>query len=408
MIPDAETALLGSMLLWPDAIADAIQITAPTDFDHETHAKLYAAIVAHYENHETADMIVMAAEGFDRMMLLDMTGDVTTAAATQSYAHAVSDAALVRRIEAAGLGMSTRDDMTADELLAYATKTFEAAITRHQTPELTEMGDALGRLLERVEKGQFVQGYPSGHRQLDNLLGGGFSPGRLYTVAASPGVGKSAFLTELGIAVARQNHRVLIVSLEMDTDEVTARILAQATAISWSKLVANRADMNDWRIIGEKADEVAGLPITIDEDSESTVADITSHARHLARDGLGMIIVDYVQLMGDPASTNRTNEIGAITGKLKKLAKKLKVPVVMASQLNREKDESVRPTLRRLRDSGAIEQDSDVVLFIHPLFKDLGNGRTEVELICAKNRHGVGHVTIPFAFTPATTTFEEV
>jgi replicative DNA helicase len=337
-----------------------------------------------------------------------MTQDVTTASAAPSYAQAVSDAALVRRIKQAGLGMNTREGMSAPELLMYATKAFDEAITRRQTPELREMGEALGKLLDRVESGQFVQGYPTGHRQLDDVLGGGLVPGRLYTVAASPGVGKSAFLTEVAISIARQNHRVLIVSLEMDTDEVTARILSQSTAISWSKLVANRADMNDWRIIGENQDDVAGMPITILDAPESTVADITSHANHLGRDGLGLVVVDYVQLMGDPASSNRTNEIGAITSKLKRLAKKLKVPVVMASQLNREKDESMRPTLRRLRDSGAIEQDSDVVLFIHPLFKDLGQGRTEVELIVAKNRHGLAHRTINMAFTPATTTFQEV
>ena len=407
MIEDAETALLGSMLLWPDAIAEATHIVSSEDFYVGSNAKLFSDIMENYEAGLYVDLVTMGAKGYDRMWLRDLTADVTTIESVGAYAHAVSDAAVIRRIKEAGLGLQSREGMDADELIHYAQSTVDAATRRRQAPELADMGTELTNLLTRIEAGEGITGYPSGHRILDEMLSG-FHPGRVYTVAADPGVGKSAFCTELSINIARQGHRVLIASLEMDRAEVTSRILAQATAIPWSRLNSNRATMSDWQAISEKSDSVASLPITIIDSPDVTVADLASHARALARDGLGLVVLDYIQLMSSQNSENRNAEIESMTRNLKRMSKQLKVPVVMASQLNRAKgDPTSRPSLNRLRDSGAVGQDSDCVIFLHPNDRDLGNGRTQIEVIVGKNRHGPKG-TISFAFTPSTTTFEEV
>jgi replicative DNA helicase len=274
---------------------------------------------------------------------------------------------------------------------------------------LHELVDQAMTDLEKIQNRESAfAGVPTGFRDVDGLLSG-MQAGNLIVVAARPGVGKSSFVTNLARNVAVDGRSpVAMFSLEMSRWEIGMRLLCAEARVPWDLIRNKRVGADDWSRIAQAADTLHEAPLFIVDSGNVTLVEIRAKARRLAarRDGLGLIIVDYLQLMSHTRRVdNRQQEIAEISRGLKMLAKELSIPVIAVSQLNRdpERRQDKRPQLSDLRESGAIEQDADVVMFIHrddsdPTKKGLA------DLIVAKHRNGPTD-TIPLTFLPHLTQF---
>jgi replicative DNA helicase len=280
---------------------------------------------------------------------------------------------------------------------------------KEQVASLHELVDEAMTDLERIQNRESAfAGVPTGFRDVDPLLSG-MQSGNLIVIAARPGVGKSSFVTNVARNVAVDaGLPVAMFSLEMSRWEIGMRLLCGEARVPWDSIRNKRVGAEDWSRIAQAADSLHEAPLFIVDSGNVTLVDIRAKARRLSarRAGLGMIIVDYLQLMSHTRRVdNRQQEIAEISRGLKMLAKELSIPVIAVSQLNRdpERRQDKRPQLSDLRESGAIEQDADVVMFIHrddadPAKKGLA------DLIVAKHRNGPTD-TIPLTFLPHLTQF---
>ena len=408
---EAEESLLGAMLLSKDAIATAVETVAAEDFYKPAHAHLFDAIVTLYGAGEPVDPTTVA-EALRRAGVLDALGgknavmriQVGTPAASNAafYARIVADHALLRRLVAVGseiaeLGFTLPDDVT-DVLDRAESLVFEVA-NRRQTTSLRRihatLQDSLAQLEALFERDGQLTGVPTGFRDLDEVLLG-WQPSNLIVVAARPGQGKTAFAlgtaTHAAVEVGRP---VVFFSLEMGYLELTQRILAAEAAVDSRLLRTGRIPETDWSRISRAVGRLAEAPLFIDDNPHLTVMDMRAKCRRLkAQYGdLALVVVDYLQLMSTPKKAeNRQVEVSELSRGLKVLARDLDVPVLALSQLNRslEYRADKRPMLADLRESGALEQDSDIVAFIyrddtyHPDSPDKG----VAEVIVAKHRNG--------------------
>jgi replicative DNA helicase len=417
---EAEESLLGAMLLSKDAIAAAVETVRSEDFYKPAHAHLFDVITALYGQGEPVDPVTVA-EALRRGGLLESLGGKqailriqagTPAAANAAhYARIVADHALLRRLvgvggEIAELGYQLPDDVTAT-LDRAETLVFDVA-NRRLTSSLRGIHPALQESLEQLEAlfdrdGQLV-GVPSGYADLDDLLLG-FHPSNLIVVAARPGQGKTSFALGAAAHVALAERRpVVFFSLEMGYLELTQRLLAAEAGVNSRLLRTGRLAESDWTKISQAVGRLADAPLYIDDSPHLTVMEMRAKCRRLkAMHGdLGLVVVDYLQLMSTPKrGENRQVEVSELSRGLKILARDLEVPVMALSQLNRslEYRTDKRPMLADLRESGAVEQDSDVVCFIYrdetynPESADQGTA----EIIVAKHRNGpTGKVRLAF------------
>jgi replicative DNA helicase len=408
---EAEESLLGAMLLSKEAIATAVETVAGADFYKPAHAHLFEAIVTLYGAGEPVDPLTVA-EVLHRNGLLDALGgkqailriQVATPAASNAgfYARIVADHALLRRLVAVGseiaeLGYTLPDDIT-ESLDRAESLVFDVA-NRRQTTSLrgihATLQDSLAHLEALFEHDGQTTGVPTGYRDLDELLLG-WQPSNLIVVAARPGQGKTAFA--LGSAVHAALHvgrPVVFFSLEMGYLELTQRILASEAGVNSRLLRTGRIPEGDWSKISQAVGRLAEAPLFIDDNPHLTVMDMRAKCRRLkaTHGDLGLVVVDYLQLMSTGRKAeNRQVEVSELSRGLKVLARDLDVPVVALSQLNRslEYRQDKRPMLADLRESGALEQDADVVAFIyrddtyHPDSSDKG----AAEIIVAKHRNG--------------------
>jgi replicative DNA helicase len=417
---EAEESLLGAMLLSKDAIAAAVETVRAEDFYKPAHAHLFDVITALYGQGEPVDPVTVA-EALRRAGVLDSLGGKqailriqagTPAAANAGhYARIVADHALLRRLvsvggEIAELGYELPDDVTAT-LDRAETLVFDVA-NRRLTSSLRGIHPALQESLEHLEAlfdrdGQLV-GVPSGYSDLDDLLLG-FQPSQLIVVAARPGQGKTSFALGAAAHVALAERKpVVFFSLEMGYLELTQRLLAAEAGVNSRLLRTGRLAEADWSKISQGVGRLAEAPLYIDDSPHLTVMEMRAKCRRLkAQHGdLGLVVVDYLQLMSTPKrGENRQVEVSELSRGLKILARDLDVPVMALSQLNRslEYRTDKRPMLADLRESGAVEQDSDVVCFIYrdetynPDSADHGTA----EIIVAKHRNGpTGKVRLAF------------
>jgi len=407
----AEEALLGAMLLSRDAIAAAIEVVRAADFYRPAHGHVFDAITTLYAAGEPADPITVAEE-LRRAGLLDSLGGEGEIVRLQANAPAVSNAtryagiieelALLRKMittagEIAEIGYSLPDDVTKAVDSAEA-MIFDLA-TRRTESSLVEVRELLGGAMDRLEQlydvGSSITGTPTGYVDLDELLSG-LQPNALVVVGARPAMGKTAFA--LGMAAnAAINARVptLVFSLEMSHLEIVQRLLSSEARVDATKMRNGRLTEADWQKITRAMTPLGDADIWIDDNPNVTVMEIRSKARKLkARTGkLGLIVVDYVQLMtGRNGAENRQVEVAEISRGLKILARELETPVVALAQLNRglEQRADKRPMLSDLRESGSLEQDADVVLFLYR--DEVYNAETQdagiAEVIVAKHRSG--------------------
>ncbi|GAB3219375.1 replicative DNA helicase [Glycomyces halotolerans] len=409
----AEQSVLGGMLMSKDAIADVLDVLGPGDFYKPVHGLIFETIAAKFAAGEPADAVTIAAALADAGQLAtigggpylhDLLESVPTAANARYYANIVRGKAIQRRLIEAGsrvvqLGYGTSQTRGVDELCAMAEKTVHDAVDAGSTGEAVPIADYLTGVLDGLENDEVERGLPTGLADLDDILGG-LRPGQLIIVAARPGMGKSILGADLARhAALKENVPTLLVSLEMSGTEQTARLVcAEAGAnLAWFTGAAKIPDDQIARTVAAAA-KLDDAPLWIDDATDTTITRLGARARRLAakhrdRGGLGLIVVDYLQLM--PAagrSESREREIAEISRGLKLLAKDLACPVVALSQLNRNPEgrHDKRPMLSDLRESGAIENDADVAILLHREdYYDNESARAgEIDLIVAKNRAG--------------------
>jgi replicative DNA helicase len=416
----AEESLLGAMLLSRDAIAIASERLRPDDFYKPAHGHVYDAISSLNAAGEPADPVTVADE-LRRAGLLDAIGGpsllVNLQAGTPAtsnagrYAKIIEDHALLRRMigvagEIAELGYDLPDDV-AKAIDQAESMVFEVA-QRRVTDSMAQIHDLLDLNLDRLEqlydRGQSITGIPTGFSDLDDLTSG-LQPNALYVIGARPSAGKTALgLCMASHAALEARRPVLIFSLEMGQLELTQRMLCSEARVDSKKIRNGNLTEADWGKIAHATGRLADAPIWIDDNPNLTIMEIRSKARRLkSRVGdLGLIVVDYLQLMtGRSHAENRQVEVSEISRGLKILARELECPVIALSQLSRQLEMRAdkRPMLADLRESGSIEQDADVVMFIYrdEVYNPDSADRGTAEIIVSKHRNGpTGMVRLAF------------
>jgi replicative DNA helicase len=410
---EAEESLLGAMLLSADATSVALETCSASDFYKPTHGHIFSAVQQLFDRGEPIDAVTVTDE-LRRAGLLDVIGDpallVSLQANTPSianashYAQIVEEHSLLRRLvgvagDIAELGYSVPEDVTA--AVDEAEQMVFNVAQRRTTDTIAAMRDLVGPSLDRIEelsrRGDALTGLATGYLDLDRILAG-LQSSSLSIVGARPAMGKTSFalgiLAHVGIDLGRP---ALLFSLEMGHLELTQRLLASEAKVDAQQLRVGQIRESDWDKIGRAVTRLSGSSIFIDDNPNLSVHDIRARARRLkkAEGDLGVVIVDYIQLMtGRARAENRQVEVAEISRSLKILARELEVPVVALSQLSRnlESRQDKRPMLSDLRESGSLEQDADVVLFIYresqydadvPIDR-----RDDAEVIVAKHRNG--------------------
>jgi replicative DNA helicase len=407
----AEESLLGAMLLARDAIAAAVETCNTDDFYKPAHAHIFDAITTLYSQGEPADPVTVADE-LSRAGLLTATGGLPALISLQAdtpattnaarYARIVEEHALLRRLiavagEIAEMGYSVPDDVAAtmDRAESLVFDVAERRVTDSLKSLKTLLGESLDRLELLFDRGETITGVPTGYLDLDERLFG-LQPSSLVIVGARPAMGKTSFA--LGLAAhAAVEARVptLVFSLEMAHEELTQRLLVAEARVESGRIRNGRLADSDWPKISQAIARLGDAPLFIDDNPNLTVMEMRAKARRLkAREGgLGLIVVDYLQLMSSRATAeNRQIEVSSISRGLKILARELEVPVVALSQLSRnlEMRADKRPMLADLRESGSLEQDADVVLFLYrdEIYNPESADRGTAEVIVAKHRNG--------------------
>lgn len=409
---EAERSVLGAMLLNPDAVGAGVEILKDRGEDmfyHEPHQHVYDAVVQLFGANQPVDAVTLmnqltrngkleAAGGAS--YLAELTRAVPTSANIEVYARIVLEAALLRSVIATGTRLVSEayaGETAAQDMLDRAeAEIFRMAETQQMSP-IHRAGDLVGVGLQRIEdqmrSGGGITGVPTGYTQLDNMLSG-FQPSDMVVLAARPSVGKTAFsLNFASHAAIHHNKSVLVFSLEMSKESLVQRLLCMEGQVDGSRLRTGFLARAEFPKLQRAAESLARAPLFIDDTPGITVLELRSKARrHAARHGLDMIVIDYMQLMtGDKRAESRQVQISEISRSVKGIARELSIPVIALSQLSREaeKDESGMPKLSHLRESGAIEQDADVVMMLARLPQNQSEGRDNIIRVnVAKHRNG--------------------
>ncbi len=381
-----EQALLGAMILSTDAIGAALDAVARDDFYLDMHRKTYEVIIDQFTAGGTVDPLLVGKSLPDPMFVHRCMDRCTAVAAAPEYAAVVADLATRRRLIEAAHEIITRsrdaDIVEAAQSLVYS------AVRERRDSSVQTIGDITSEVLVNLEdatRGVTPNAVPTGFEELDRILGG-MLPGQFIIVAARPGVGKSALSAQLARNVAFSGKSVGFFSLEMTGVEIGQRLISAEASVPSELMRDGRMDGEQWGAVTRAAEVINALPLTVDSTGAMTPADIRARCRRF--DGnLGLVVVDYLQLMTHHEKTNtRNDELSGITRSLKLLAKELRVPIIACSQLNRDPARQKRePQLSDLRDSGAIEQDADIVLMLD---RDLDDDSPTADLFIRKHRNG--------------------
>lgn len=438
MVPsniEAEQAVLGALLIDPDAIVKVVPILHAEDFYLEKHAWIFEAIFALHERREPIDFLTVVAELERRSKINDVGGAayitalinaVPTAIHIEHYARLVERLSTQRRlISAAGniaeIAYDSAEEI--DAMIDHAEETIFAVAQRRMSRDLISMRIAVDQFMDHLDYVQRHQGellgVPTGFIDLDKLLGG-FQPSDLVIVAGRPGSGKTSFALSIMQYAAEKKKRIALFSLEMSAEQLVQRLVASMGEIDSQNLRLGKISDDDYSKLARATGELSELSIFIDDSAAITPIEIRAKARRLQSEfGIDMIIIDYMQLMTIRGRIeNRVQEISQISRQLKELARELHVPVVALSQLSRavEARQDHRPQLADLRESGSIEQDADVVIFIfrektyYPTLEKWQQAHPHkpypeniAEIIVAKHRHGpIRDIQLFFAEDQAT------
>jgi replicative DNA helicase len=404
------------MLLSRDAIAAAVEACSADDFYKPAHGHVFEAITSLYGQGEPVDPVTVADE-LRRAELLDAIGGPATLISLQAntpatanagrYARIVEEHALLRRLigvagEIAEMGYSLPDDVTAaiDRAESMVFEVAERRVTDTLRPLHDLLADSLDRLEALYERGESITGVPTGFLDLDERLSG-LQKSALVIVGARPAMGKTAFALGVAAHAAMEAQvPVLFFSLEMSHSELTQRLLCSEARVDSSRVRNGKLVESDWPKISHAIGRLGEAPLYIDDNPNLTVMEVRAKARRLkSRLGqLGLVVIDYLQLMsGRSHAENRQVEVSEISRGLKILARELECPVVALSQLSRglEMRSDKRPMLADLRESGSLEQDADVVMFLYrdEVYNPESPDRGTAEIIVSKHRNGPTGVT---------------
>ena len=407
---EAERSALGAVMLNKEALLDVTEEVKPEDFYNESHREIFDAIMNLYRENTAVDMLTVCEE-LNRRKALDMVGgrayiatltaEVPSTANAGEYAKIVSEKAMLRRLITAAEDITIKvydDKMAAEELLDYAEGDIFRIAQKRQRNDYAKIQDVLMKNLRIIDqavqnKGQVI-GLPTGFKQLDEKTSG-LQPSDLIIVAARPGMGKTAFALNIAQQSAvKAGASVLIFSLEMSQEQLGQRLIAMQARVESEKLKKGTLDLKDWDRINFALNELNNTKIVIDDTPGISIMEMRNKCRRLkAEQGLDLIVVDYLQLMTfDGRADSRQQEISALSRHLKLLAREMNCPVIVLSQLSRapELRQDKRPMLSDLRESGSIEQDADIVMFLYR--DDYYNENTEKPGVCeiniAKHRSG--------------------
>ena len=417
---NAEQSVLGGMLLSKDAIADVVEVLQGHDFYRPAHQTVFDIILDLYGRGEPADAITVAAELTKRGEIARVGGapylhtlmsSVPTAANAGYYAKIVAEKAILRRLVEAGtrivqLGYSGSGGEV-DDIVDRAQAAIYDVTERRTAEDYSILESLLQPTMDEIEasgqRGAGLTGVPTGFADLDALTNG-LHPGQLIIIAARPAVGKSTMALDFARAASiKHSQTSVLFSLEMSKHEITMRLLSAEARIPLQAMRTGQMRDDDWVKLTRRLGEMASAPLYIDDSPNLTMMEIRAKARRLKqRHDLRLVIVDYLQLMTSHSRVeNRQQEVSQISRSLKLLAKELEVPVIALSQLNRgpEQRTDKKPQLSDLRESGAIEQDADVVILLHreDIYERESPRAGEADLIVAKHRNGPTN-TIVVAF----------
>jgi replicative DNA helicase len=414
---EAEQSVLGAMMLSKDAIADVVEVLRPGDFYRPAHQLIYDAVLDLYARGEPADAITVSAELTRAGQLARVGGapylhtllaGVPTAANAGFYAEIVAERAILRRLVTAGtrivqMGYETASGTTdvvgsVDEVVDRAQAEIYEVTERRTSEDYVHIESLLQPTLDEIDKisatGGVGTGIPTGFQQLDEYTNG-LHPGQMITIAGRPGSGKSTLALDIARAAAVKNSKpTVIFSLEMSKVEIMMRLFSAEASVALQNMRSGHMSDQDWTRLARRSSELADAPLFIDDSPNLTMMEIRAKARRLRqRHDLQLIVIDYLQLMTSGKRVeSRQQEVSEFSRAMKLLAKELEVPVVTLSQLNRgpEQRTDKKPMLSDLRESGSIEQDSDVVLLVHrpDLYEPETERAGEADLILAKHRNG--------------------
>ncbi|MGL4820430.1 MAG: replicative DNA helicase [Bacilli bacterium] len=432
---EAEQAIIGAVFLDPQALVTLSEMLMPDDFYRPSHSKIYATMLKLSSRGEPVDIVTVSAalktegilEEVGGIVYINQLADaVPTAANVGYYAGIVEEKSILRRLIRTATSIISEGYEREDEvqgLLDEAEKKILEVAQRKRSKAFTPIRDVLLETYSKIEQMQYregdVTGIPTGFDSLDKMTSG-FQRNDLIIVAARPSVGKTAFALNIAQNVATKTDEVVaIFSLEMGADQLVMRMLCAEGNISAQNLRTGSLEDDEWNKLTMAVGSLSNANIFIDDTPGVRIGEIRSKCRRLAQErGLGMILIDYLQLIQGNAGSkeNRQQEVSEISRQLKALARELKVPVIALSQLSRgvEQRQDKRPMMSDIRESGSIEQDADIVAFLYrDDYYDKEVENNIIEIIIAKQRNGpVGTVELAFVkefnkFVNVNTTHQE-
>ncbi len=420
---DAERSTLGSIMIDKDAISKIADFLAPEDFYHESHGLIYRTIYDLFDRRTPIDLLTIAGLLEDRKQLeqiggasylAGLTNEVPTATHVFQYAMIVKQKSTLRKLIKAGnliSGLGYDQTSPLENLLEDAEKNLFGVSQTFLKDRFVHIKEVLNQTYDKITElhdpnmRDKYRGIPTGYRDLDNLLSG-FQPADLVILAARPSMGKTAFALNIAQNIAKKGHAVGVISLEMSKEQLVERMFCSLLAVDSWKLRTGKLTEADFMRIGSVMDELYAMKVYIDDSVGNSIAELRAKARRLQMEnGLDFLIIDYLQLMsagrGGTNQTNRVQEISEISRSLKGLARELRIPILALSQLSRavELRPSKIPQLSDLRESGAIEQDADVVMMMYreDYYEEDTDRKGITDLYIRKHRNGpTGHIELGF------------
>ncbi len=420
---EAEKSTLGSLFVDKDAIIKISDFLKPEDFYHDAHRNIYEAILTLYDKRTPIDLVTLtnALEKKKELKLVGgasylalLANEVPTATHIFQYATIVKEKAILRRLILAGdsiKGLGYKENEEIESLIDQAEKNLFSVSQTFMTDRFVHIRDVLNKTYEKIsdlhdpEAKEKYRGLPTGFKDLDHLLSG-LQPSDLIVLAARPSMGKTALALNIAQNIAQKGHAVGVISLEMSKEQLVERLFCSLLSVDSWKMRTGRMTDDDFGKIGAVMDELNSMKIYIDDSIGNSIAELKAKARRLKMEvGLDFLVIDYLQLMSSGTAYgyqgNRVQEISEISRSLKALARDLSIPIMALSQLSRavEMRPNKTPQLSDLRESGAIEQDADVVLMMYreDYYEEDCDRPGLTDLYIRKHRNGpIGHIELAF------------
>jgi replicative DNA helicase len=427
---EAEQAILGAILLDKEAINKAMETIKPGDFYHGSHKVIFEAMIDLDDKNDPIDIVTVtnhlrSNNTIDKAggasYISSLINQINTSANIKYHSRIVKEKALLRSLIESSNDIMTRiyeGNIDPEEMVDYAERRIFDISNKRITVSFEKMDSLLGDTFKTIEdlysKKYAITGVPTGFSDLDKITTG-FQSGDLIIIGGRPGMGKTAFCLNIAQnAALKAKIPVAIFSLEMSKKQLALRMLCSEARVDSNKVRTGFINKEDWPALTRAAGDLSNADLFIDDSTYLSVLEMRAKARRLKKEhGLGLVIIDYIQLMrGREGLERREQEISDISRSLKALAKELEVPVIALSQLNRmvEQRRPPIPTLADLRESGAIEQDADVILFLYRdeyYYKDKSEKKGTAAVHVAKQRNGPAGINIDLAFISKYTRFED-